>query len=133
MNNGPGSGERIAKYCISAVTGQMSEPVVPTKISTPSRNGSVLLCLICRQTRDGAVWLSIAMSARLRWTSGSWAEGDGTVNSPARRNPKNLMQAEAHSIVPSVESVDVCQIAFSFDRMSKVIGRQGFVVTPACA
>lgn len=100
----------------------MDASVLPRYTSTPCRKGSVLLCLILIRATVGSVWLSTARSDRLRCTCGSYASLDGTVNSPARRNPKNPTHAAAQSIQPS-GCVDVpvhaclrCRI------MSRVIG-----------
>ena len=90
--------------------------------STPCLKGSVLLCLMQRRAIEGAVWLSKAKSDRLRCTSGSYAWVVGTVNSPARRNPKNPTHAAAHSMMwsgcPGAES----HTSFSCRRMVIVIG-----------
>ena len=46
------------------------------------------ICLALFDFEADQSWLSRARSLRLRCTSGSYASGDGTVNSPARRKPK---------------------------------------------
>ena len=67
INSGPGLEPRMARKLIIAVTGQMSESVLPRKIETPLRKGSVLLAFIVTRTTEGLIWESMAISPRLRW------------------------------------------------------------------
>ena len=55
MNRGPGEGGRTDRYLSREDTGHIAYPVDPRKMSTPSLNGSVLLCLMRRHICDGAV------------------------------------------------------------------------------
>ena len=102
LKRGPGAASRTAMNWIIAWTGQIGLLDAPKNTSMPCwRKGSVLLCFILRRITEGAVWLSIATSARFRCTAGLYSLAEGTVNSPARRKPKKPVQAVAHSIIES--------------------------------
>ena len=94
------------------------------RVCTPQKHLYPLSEWICQLScsRVGCVWLSRARSPRLRCTSGSYAPGDGTVNSPARRKPKKPMQAAAHSIRVSGCTDGASHMSRSFISMSGVIG-----------
>ena len=61
------------------------------------------------------------MSARDNWTSGSNSAWEGTVNSPARRKPKNARQQAAQIISESGECGKWSRIKL---RISGVMGRR---------
>ena len=90
-------------------------------MSTPWWKGSVLLCLMQIFIKDGDEWESRARSARDKWTSGSNSAQDGTVNSPARRKPKNARQQAAQIIGESGECGKWSRIEL---RISGVMGRR---------
>ena len=91
------------------------------RVCTPQKHLYPLSEWICQLScsRVGCVWLSRARSPRLRCTSGSYASGDGTVNSPARSKP---MQATAHNIRVSCCTSGANHMSRSFISMSGVIG-----------
>ena len=81
---------------------------------------------------DGEAWESTATSPGVMWTAGSNCARDGTVNSPARRNPKKPTQHAAQSIAASRSAARGDQCLFSVDSISGVMGRRGYRLTSPC-
>ena len=97
-NRGPGTAGRLAIKASIARTGHRSLNVLPRKMETPLRKGSVLLCRRITRTTDGASLLSTAISDEHNVVVGSNSFADAAVNSPALMNPKNPKQHAAHSM-----------------------------------
>ena len=131
---GPGlSFVRCAIYRMMASTGQREVVVFPRYTFTPCLNGSVLLCLILNCTIVGLLWLSRARSLRFRWTEGSYASAEGTVNSPTQRKPKNPAHAAAQSTIRSGLWGSPSHTLCSDSMMSIVISSLVRETDPACA
>ena len=81
------------------------------------------------QTRmkDGDPGSSMARSPLPRWTSASYSESDGTVNSLALRKAKKPRQHAAHIIFVSAAPADPDHTNFNFINMSGVTGSRCFV------
>ena len=95
--------------------------------------GSVFEHLILSAMDVGALCESTAMSETDRCIAGSYAEREGTVASPLRKNPKKQVHAAAHSI--RLLNVGPCD---SHERrrvlsIAAVIGRRGREERPSAA
>lgn len=120
---------RRRMYRKTSITGHVSDPVRPTKISIPFPSWSHFDRLRWTRTTDGASKSLIATSPHARWTRTSKADADGTVISPDRKKPKKQSVAAALSITRSCDSVPVvtdhtCSIPLS---IAGVIGRRCLV------
>ena len=77
---------------------------------------------------------SIATSFGVRWIDGSKAEGEGTVSSPRRKNPKNAIVQAAQSMIVSGSSPRGDHRCLSLRRIVGVMGsRNCFPPSGNCA
>ena len=131
--SGPSPYPLTAMYDSNTTTGQRRSAVLPIKISTPCRKGSVLEALRCSFTIPGLDLLSTNMSLSLKWVDASLPGSDGTVNSPALIKPKKQIHDAAHSMIQSLSDGCESHTFRSFSRIVGVIWRRGFSWEPCLA
>ena len=106
-----------------AATGHKSLAVVPTKTATPWPNWSHFETFRKIRTAEGGKPPSTATSPHAKCLAGSKAVAEGTVSSPALKNPKKHVVAAAQTIRLSPSKGD--STARIRRRMWGVIGRRG--------
>ena len=97
--SGPSTWPRIARYAVSAVTGQISSPAFPMKAESPYFSLSVLTLWDVSTIKMDHLSCQIAISWSVRWEDGSNAKGDGTISSPTWKKPMNAIVQTAHSMI----------------------------------